>query len=464
MNEPHLAAPPGFWADVSRTLEADTGLHFTPGQWRDMERGLALAAGRLGLPDAGTCAARLLARALDDTQRAVLAECLTVGETYFFRDPALFDGLARDILEPIIQARRSGTRHLRLWSAGCSTGEEPYSLAMLLATLLPDWRDWNICILATDLNAAALAKAQAGIYGRWSLRDTIPNAARPYLRALGDGRHEVDPALRRLVRFAPLNLVLSGYPAAANGTTAMDLILCRNVLIYFERARAQQVLRRLGQSLSHEGWLVTGSVEAPAGTVLGLLPRRVGALCAFRQSGEQAPAPPCAPITTPLASFAAAAVEPPPAATVPVPAPAPAAAMDPQEDASAAALAAQARTHADAGDLEQALALCRQAVARDKLNAEWTWLLSSILLERGEMDQALRALQRTLYLEPQHILARFMLGSLAMRRGSSPVARRHLALALTSLAGHAPDEVIHGSGGLRARELRAIITRMGAAA
>jgi chemotaxis protein methyltransferase CheR len=138
--------------------------------------------------------------------------------------------------------------------------------------------------------------------------------------------------------------------------------------------------------------------------------------------------------------------------------------MDQQKDASAAALAAQARTHADAGDLEQAVALCRQAVARDKLNAEWTWLLSAILLERGDVDEAQRALQRTLYLAPQHILARFTLGSLAMRRGSSPVARRHLAIALTSLADHAPDEVIHGSGGISMRELRAIITRMGVAA
>lgn len=440
----------GFWHAVSRRLEADTGLHFATSQWPDMRRGLALAASRLGLADDAACAAQLLAHALDAGQREVLAQCLTIGETYFFRDPDLFDAIGREVLLPLIDTRRAGTRHLRLWSAGCASGEEAYSLAMLLATLLPDWREWNITLLATDLNAAALAKAKAGIYGRWSLRGGIPAAARAFLRPLAGGRHEVDAGLRRMVRFEPLNLVRDLYPSTGTGTAAMDLVICRNVLIYFEAARAQEVLRRLGTCLAGGGWLVTGSVELPARGVAGLQRHRLGELTALRSAVPVSPpvrarAPSAVKTAVPAQATRPASTTPPPVAPPPVPANVP----TPQS----------VQRLADAGELPAAEAQCRQAMGNDKLDAQWPWLLASILAEQGREPEAIRALQRTLYLDPGHVLARFTLGSLQLRVGTRS-ARKHLSVVLAQLQARAPEEVIQGSGGLSARELQSLIHRM----
>lgn len=461
MPEAAAVLSPSSWADVARWIEANLGLHFTVQQLPDLQRGLEAAAKRLGLSGAAGCAQQALAQGFAAEDLQVLAECLTIGETYFFRDAAVFAQLAEQVLKPLIAGRRQATRHLRLWSAGCATGEEPYSLAMLVASVLPDWRDWNIAILATDINRAALQKAKAGAYGRWSVRGGMPPPAQPFLHRGADGRYHVDAELRRLVRFAPLNLVADDYPSPANLTTAMDLVLCRNVLIYFEPQRAQAVLERLGRSLADDGWLVTGAVELPRLRVPGLVVAGSGGLTALRRgaavprAAPAAPArraaPPAAPARRPEPAPVAAPRPPPPAVR-----PAGASRLPP---AAVSALAADARASADSGQLERAERLCREAIAQDKLNAEWTYLLASILMERGDLEPAAAALRRTLYLEPQHLLARFTLGSLALRQGQSATGRRHFSRALARLKACAGDDVVQGSGGLTARELESVIRR-----
>jgi chemotaxis protein methyltransferase CheR len=295
MRDPDRAgfAPP--WGEVARRIEGTLGLHFGPGKQGDLQRGFAAAAQRLGFASAADCVARVLAGALDAQLQQALVESLAVGETYFFRDPALFDALAREVLQPLVAARRQGTRHLRLWSAGCASGEEAYSLAMLVAGLLPDWRAWNLSILGTDIDGVALAKARGATYGSWSMRVDMPPQARRFLLPAGEGRWQVDPELARRVHFAPLNLAREDWPA---GVSAMDLVLCRNVLIYFSEARARAALGRLGRALTDDGWLVTGTVDVPAGDLPGLTRARAGTMPALRReranplSTQATPAPP----------------------------------------------------------------------------------------------------------------------------------------------------------------------------
>ncbi len=439
------------WSDVSHRLGTRFGLHFEPRRWPDLERGLSLAAARLGLPDARACAECILSGRLREDGWQVLVECLAVGETYFFRDAQAFDHLAARVLEPLIAARRSSTRHLRLWSAACSTGEEAWSLAMLVANMLPDWRDWNISILATDINSSALQKARAGRYGSWSMRSGLPPQSRNWLHACADGQAEVHPDLRALVRFARLNLAGSDYPSAASQTLSMDLVLCRNVLIYFEPARACEVLARLGATLIPGGWLVTGAVELPRQGAPGLELVSTGELTALRR-GSTDPTPNAARLTSAsrTAAIQGQSIRPmvpalaPPSACVEAP---------PAPDA----LVRQARRHADAGDLPRAEQLCRRAIEQDKLDPEASHLLAVILHERGAIDEAMAALRRTLYLDPGHVLARFALGSLAMQHGQPQAGRRHLAHARTRLASCAPDEPLQDSGGLTAGELEGFI-------
>lgn len=189
---------------------------------------------------------------------------LTVGETRFFRNESQFDALRQHILPPLI-AQRAQFRILRIWSAGCATGEEPYSLAILLTEMLPDIDQWNISILATDINPAFLSRAREALYSAWSFRDT-PEALRTRYFHCEQSRWRLIPEIRRMVTFAQLNLAEANYPLLLNGTCALDIIVCRNVTIYFEPATTRQVVERFYAALSPGGWLLVGHAEPQAST------------------------------------------------------------------------------------------------------------------------------------------------------------------------------------------------------
>lgn len=196
----------------------------------------------------------------------LLVDHLTIGETYFFRNGPQFYALRRYVLPQLIEQRKQGrnsVRSLRIWSAGCATGEEPYSLAMLVSELLPDHQDWFVSILGTDINTTFLARAREGWYGEWSFRET--SAAQRECWFVPEGkRWRVRPEVRRMVTFAQLNLVGQDYPSVTNGTSGLDLILCRNVTIYFDEPTTQQIIDRMYDALVPGGWLVVGHSEPRA--------------------------------------------------------------------------------------------------------------------------------------------------------------------------------------------------------
>src|SRR5579862_8050788 len=131
----------------SEFVAGTMGLHFPPSRWADLKRGIAAAAGDLGFADIGALPKWLMSAPLTKIQLDALASNLTIGETYFFREKRAFEILASHILPDLIRARQSGERRLRIWSAACCTGEEPYSIAILLSRVIPDWKDWNLTIL-----------------------------------------------------------------------------------------------------------------------------------------------------------------------------------------------------------------------------------------------------------------------------------------------------------------------------
>jgi chemotaxis protein methyltransferase CheR len=187
----------------------------------------------------------------------------TVGETYFFRDRSQLNALQNIILPGLIVERRlQGRKQLRLWSAGCATGEEPYTLAIILRELIPDFATWNISILATDLNMSHLDRAKEGKYRPWSFRAESPAQVREHWFTEEDGNYQIDPSIRSMVTFAPLNLASDEYPSFSSGTLDMDIILCRNVLIYFDNLTIAAVIKRFQAALSPQGWLVLGHAES----------------------------------------------------------------------------------------------------------------------------------------------------------------------------------------------------------
>jgi chemotaxis protein methyltransferase CheR len=188
-----------------------------------------------------------------------VVEALLNNETYFFRDRAPFDLLAKHAL-PTLAKRRESCRNIRIWSAGCSTGQEAYSLAMLFAESQPAWRDWTIDILATDVSSSVIDRARSGIYTQFEVQRGLGiNQTIRWFEEVENGWRVVEP-LRKPVRFQVHNL-LEQPPHP--GT--LDIILCRNVLLYLSAEKRTLAFERLASALAPDGWLMLGAGE----TVIG---------------------------------------------------------------------------------------------------------------------------------------------------------------------------------------------------
>ncbi len=201
----------------------------------------------------------LLADPRETTLAQEVVEALLNNETYFFRDRMMFDLLAREVL-PDLAARRAATRRLAIWSAGCSTGQEALSLAMLFAEDAQRWDGWRIDILGTDISSKAVAAARAGCYSQFEIQRGL--GVVQMLRWFDETPRGWQPRreLARRVRFEQRN-VLDAPP----GSGSFDLVLCRNVLLYFGRGNRARAFERLGDAVSADGWLMIGAGESTAG-------------------------------------------------------------------------------------------------------------------------------------------------------------------------------------------------------
>ncbi len=188
-----------------------------------------------------------------------LVHALTNSESFFFRDKGHFKLLENRIIPELIQ-RNQKTRTIRVCSAGCSTGEEPYSLAILLNELIPDPDQWNLLILGLDVNSLSIEKAKAGIYRSWSFRGVAPEIKSRYFKAVNDEYH-IDLKIKRMLKFQTSNLVKDSFPHPNSEMKEMDLIVCRNVFIYFEKAAISKALENFYMMLKPCGYLLTGHTE-----------------------------------------------------------------------------------------------------------------------------------------------------------------------------------------------------------
>ena len=440
-------------SQVSECVTSQLGLHFPRARWRDLERGIRSAAREFGTPDAESCARWLLSAPLTKNQIEILASELTVGETYFFREQRSFAILGERILPELLRVRQGAERRLRIWSAGCCTGEEPYSIAILLDRVLPDPRQWHVTILGTDVNPRFLQKAAQGVFGEWSFRDAPAWLKENYFKPVGAQRFEILPRIKAMVTLAYLNLAEDTYPALANNTHTMDLIFCRNVLMYFAAEHAQRVIHQFHRSLVEGGWLIVSPVETSAQLFSLFAPIHFEQAILYRKGTRQLPAP-VAPVleeATPVEAEEALAlgergdyVE---------------AAQKRKADpvARAESVALLARTCANLGQLVEARDWTEKALAADKLDAGLHYLRATILQEQSALEEAVAALKRALYLDPDCVVAHFVLGTLALRQQRGKEAAKHFTNALTLLKRYRDDEVLPQSDGLVAGRFRELI-------
>ena len=487
-------------AQCSEFVTLRFGLHFPKKRWRDLERGVIRAARDLGFTDAQACVRRLVTSQLTKEETEALVCHLTIGETYFFREKKCFEALQAHIFPALIDSRRGREQRLRVWCAGCSTGEEPYTVAILLHRMIADLAGWNITILATDLNPASLRKGAHGEYNDWSFRDTPAWVKEKYFTRNSEGRRVISDAIRKMVTFAPLNLARDPYPALANNTNAMDVIFCRNVLMYFASEQIKGVIDRFRQSLVDGGWLIVSPCETSHVLFGGYSTVQLNNTIFYHKDEHQGKSPP-APLCErgeKTATLCEAAIKQSPPLTkgdlggFPATAPnniipdtshispydeallafrrgeyAEAAAKlagvlsnIPQGETSpvygeSASLLTQA--YANQGDLSLALEWSEKAVAADRLNPRPYYLQAIIFQEKGEDDAAIVSLKRAIYLDQGFILAHFALANLTLRRGKPKEAARHLKNAASLLKACGDDDILPGSEGLSARRLAEII-------
>jgi len=211
-----------------------------------------------GFADLATMIAALRSGASPEVERAVV-EAMVTNETFFFRDKPVFEQIRTGVL-PALIAARAASRRLRIWCAAASTGQEAFSLAMLLDGMAPRLAGWDIKILATDLSLAALERARSGLYSHFEVQRGLPiHMLLKYFEQAGD-MWRIGAGLRAMVTFEPLNLL-----GDCSALGVFDLILCRNVLIYFDENTKRDVLERVADRLTVDGRLILGGVETPVG-------------------------------------------------------------------------------------------------------------------------------------------------------------------------------------------------------
>jgi chemotaxis protein methyltransferase CheR len=246
---------------TSRRIAELLGLNFPKNRWNDLKRGLISAAKELGHKENAEHIARWLEqREFSNLELEVLTNYLTVGETYFFRDQSILDVFQKNIIPEILTQRFGKSQHIKIWSAGCCSGEEPYTLAILLLETIPDIQNWKISILGTDINRNFLKKATDGIYSSWSFRETPEKLRDKYFRKVSNG-WSIAPEIKNMVRFDYLNLCEDSYPSAQSQTESLDIIFCRNVLMYFSQELNMAIGQRFYKALTQGGWFITSPVE-----------------------------------------------------------------------------------------------------------------------------------------------------------------------------------------------------------
>jgi chemotaxis protein methyltransferase WspC len=349
------------------------------------------------------------------TELQELIEAVVVPETWFFRDPASFAALARLVRDEESPRQTPGV--LRLLSVPCSTGEEPYSMAMAL--LDAGFPESALRIDAVDISIRALARAKSAVYGRNSFRGSDLAFRDRHFVATAGG-HSPNDAVRRVVHFRHGNL-LNGLGV---GTDPYDVIFCRNVLIYFDRATQDRALAELSRLLTPRGWLFVGPSETALLSDHGFISAKLPLAFAFRKGPvpgsvvklratpapfkpARAPAPAAAPLQPPRPRAAPATAAPPTAA-----------------QGNAATGIDRARRLADQGHLAEAAAHCEAHLREHGPTAEAFNLLGLVRDASGKTDDAADQYRKALYLDPNHHEALIHLALLLKKQGDAAGAQR----------------------------------------
>jgi chemotaxis protein methyltransferase CheR len=485
----------GLQAQFTELIVTRTGLHIPPRDVGKLQEVIAARMRYLHLSEAREYF-KILARdgAQNRQEWEEFTGPLTTGESYFFRDQGQFALLRTRILPEIIERNRR-RRSLRIWSAGCSTGEEPYSLAILVAELLPEYNNWDVFLLGTDLNKVAVEKARRGLYSGWSLRGVSQDIKARYFHPCLHG-WELDARIRSLAHFRSGNLFQDTFPSKSSGVHDFDLIVCRNVFIYFDRQAVSTVLHKFAQSLNDNGYLLTGHAE-----VSGLPPRqlrarrfpeslvyqreqRMAALGKSRslaQDGVIARASVRGSQPQSLHDSGSVLQRAELATAKRAPLQQHATLQEAEQlvlggnyqraiaklerllqrdPDNLHALILSAQAQASLGLYEEATRQCRHAMTVDSLAVLPYYLLAHIAEHQGDLETAKALFKKALYLDPAFTPAYLELGALHEREGDTDRARKLRSIALDCLRALPPRALVNAYDAMTVGELQAYVEKL----
>ena len=408
--------------------------------------------------------------ARDSDEHQALLNAVTIQETHFFRNPPQFRALRQHVLPQLIRRAANTDRRLRVWSAGCSTGEEPYSVAMLLRELLPLTEGWDVRVVATDVSTRALELARAGRYGARSLVAAPPDDVARWFVHRGE-EYVVRPEVRELVEFRHHNLVTEPVPFPPD--EPIDLLLCRNVTIYFSRETTRRLMAGFHEALSPGGYLFLGHSETlwqvndafrlvtlgdafvyrremPGDERRAVLPDRRTGDDGLPPEGERRNArndrrspwdmltrPRALPFPRPVRQVGRGVDSPAMTAAVPAPA-------DPIEEVRAALRDGR---YADAAGLAAAISVA------EPLRSDAYYLHGLALANQGLDGEALGVLRKAVYVDPMAGFAHFLLAGVLARLGDAQGASRSYRAAAETLGRNADDALASELGGRSVGEL-----------
>ena len=245
---------------LAALLKRQSGLVLSPDKLYLIESRLMPIARKRGAETLDSLVAELRTSAESSPLVKQVTDAMTTNESFFFRDIKPFDQFQRIVMPALLEARAS-VKKIRIWSAACSSGQEPYSLAMILRDMGPKLTGWRVEIMATDISAEMLEKSKAGLYSQFEVQRGLPvTYLVKYFTQMGD-KWKIDPSLREIIQFREFNLLHE-----PSGLGQFDVVFIRNVLIYFDNKTKCEILARVHKIMPTDGFLYLGGAE----TVLGI--------------------------------------------------------------------------------------------------------------------------------------------------------------------------------------------------
>ncbi|WP_052507069.1 CheR family methyltransferase [Desulfonatronovibrio magnus] len=497
---------PSCQLDKLGEIVADSiGFRYKPSKRKELFRGIQDLACQQNTDNVQEFCSNLTQSSLTQRQLEVLTHYLTVGETYFFREPKSLEAFKNAALPEISKHGLKNNKTLKIWSAGCSSGEEPYTIAILLDQLLSDARKWHTSIQGTDINWEALNKARAGIYTPWSFRNTSEDLKNRYFQKITTKKYAINSRFKQNVSFSYLNLASSSYPSLLNNIHSMDIIFCRNVMIYLKPDVVQRILEGFYRSLRPGGWLIVApsetyslldsqfsSISLGGATIYRKTPKKtpvffhqnvipeqnlsalsaswtptilktesVNTKCSIDSGGlkRQLDSDEVIPeldqllekvrdkVREGLYEEAARELE------------SGISAYEAQDlsNPPVQAYAMMARISADKGQLDKAAQWCDKALKADECDAEIYYLYGMVLMEQGDLIRAAEEVKKALYLNPDYVAAIYSLANIAYEMENNDQALKYFQSAAQLLEKIPPEQGVPDLGDMSVARLLSTI-------